>query len=135
MGERAEGRGVGKGATCIIHQDLGTFPGQPRWELSSEGSSDPGKEPRKPYVWDPIGLQEICLQKAMWCDKMENFGQDGEFMPSPSDQAEADIPIVQLEKPQPLYPHSLDIRNEASETSHQNILGELDLTSRTFTTN
>ena len=44
-------------------------------------------------------------------------------MPSPSDQAEADIPIVQLKKPQPLCPHSLHIRNEASETSHQNILG------------
>ena len=56
-------------------------------------------------------------------------------MPSPSDQAEADIPIVQLEKPQTLCPHSLHIRNEASETSHQNILGELDLTSRTITTN
>lgn len=112
----------------------------------SQDNLDGSQAAKAPLIQGRKAQETICLgphrppgdlhQKGRWCDKMENFGHDGECVPSPSAQAEADIPIVQLEEtPASVPPGSWISGMKPLRTSHQNILGEVAPTTQTLTTN
>ena len=133
MEERAEGRWGANEPHASLHQDMGTFPGQPGQEPSSEGSSGQGRSPGNHRLGTPQASRGFACRRAcavitwrIW-DKIENLYHF--LLPR-----QKRIFRLSSWRNTSLCAHSLDVGNAASETSHHNILGELDPTSRTFTT-
>ena len=136
MGEKAEGRERGQGSHS--RHSIRTWG-------HSQDNLDGSQAAKAPLIqgWSPgnhmFGIPQASRRFASrkaggvirWriLDKMENLCHL--LLP----RQKQIFQLSSWRNPSLCAPGSLDIRNEASETSHQNILGEVAPTSQTLTTN